>query len=93
METNTSPTASQSSLSIPLPVPLTATGAGEQIDKLKIALIAAEEVAKLLLGDPHFRNCPFVAAIRGPVSAGLERMEGLANWLEGNPITTGKPVE
>jgi hypothetical protein len=66
--------------------PLTASGAGEEIEKLKAALAVAEEVAKLLLIDPHFRNCPLVAAIRGPVSAGLERIEGLVSWFEGNPI-------
>jgi len=66
--------------------PLTATTAGEQINKLQTALADAEAVAKLLLLDPHFRNCPFVAAIRGPIVAGIDRIEHLTGWMETNPV-------
>ncbi|HEY3761579.1 MAG TPA: hypothetical protein VGN23_07520 [Verrucomicrobiae bacterium] len=66
--------------------PLTTTGAGEEIEKLKAALAVAEEVAKVLLADPHFRNCPLVAAIRGPVVTAVERIEHLVGWFENNPV-------
>ncbi len=47
---------------------LSATDANEQITKLEESLAAAEGIARVLLADPHFSKCPFVAAIRGPIS-------------------------
>lgn len=68
------------------PTALSATDADGQIKKLQAALADAEAVAKLLLSDPHFGKCPFVAAIRGPIVAGIDRIEHLVNWLDENPV-------
>ncbi len=76
MNANTQPTTTA----------LDVTAAAEQIQKLKQALADADDVARLLLADPHFRDCPFVASIRGPVTAGIDRIIYLAQWLESNPI-------
>ena len=65
---------------------LTPDAAGQNIARLKTALAAAETVAKVLLADPHFRQCPFVAAIHGPIVTGIERIEHLLKWLQSNPV-------
>jgi len=63
----------------------------QKIATLKKGLAEMETVAKELLADPHVAKCPFVAPVRGPVTAALERIEHLEKWIAANPVPVAPP--
>jgi len=58
----------------------------EKIAKLKTDLTAIEKDCQALASDLHLSLCPFVAPVRAPVTAALERIEHLEKWIIGNPV-------
>jgi len=76
----------------PLPAAgLTTAAATQKLADLKTAVASAQGIIDALLSDPHFKNCPFVAAVRsGLVNGAAERLKHVDAWLAANPVPAAK---